>query len=138
MNGHLPAPAGVALEFIRRINSHDSGGLARLMTTDHAFVDSLGERRCGRESLTVAWDRYFAMFPDYRVEIERTFSEGHEVIVLGMARGTYSPGGVVSEGERWEMPAAWRAVIRDGRVALWQVYADNSIVVEIIARTKPR
>jgi hypothetical protein len=33
----------------------------------------------------------------------------------------------------WEIPAAWKAVIADEKIKLWQVFADNT-PVEKIAR----
>ena len=127
-------PTEVALEFVRRINLRSPDCLAELMTEDHLFVDSLGECRSGRERVSGGWASYLAMFPDYEVEVERTFDRGEEVVLLGRARGTYAPGGVPAPDGRWDIPAAWRAIVRRGLVAIWQVYADNSPVVEIIAR----
>ncbi len=34
----------------------------------------------------------------------------------------------------WRTPAAWKAVIRDGKVMEWRVFADNKPVYEILAR----
>jgi hypothetical protein len=50
--------------------------------------------------------------------------------MLGVARGTYSPDGQLRAENRWETPAAWRALVEygpaeDGLVAEWRVYADN-------------
>ena len=77
------------------------------------------------------------------------------VVMLGAARGTYvhpidqdlsihpneqkslagdpvsmgtpgnAPGGELRAENRWETPAAFRAVVEDGLVAEWRVYADN-------------
>ena len=33
----------------------------------------------------------------------------------------------------WRIPAAWRAVVRDGQIAEWQVYADNKPVYELLS-----
>jgi len=45
--------------------------------------------------------------------------------MLGKARGTYSSDGELKAENRWETPAAWRAVVEGGLVAEWRVYADN-------------
>ena len=74
-------PAEVLKQWLAAINGHDPGALAALMTVDHVFVDSLGNR------------------------VQRA-------------------------------PAAWRAVIRDGRVVEWQVFADNKLVYEILGRRR--
>ena len=52
--------------------------------------------------------------------------------LFGTARATYAPGGSFAPENRWEIPAAWSVVVRDGRIAEWQVYADNSPVYRIL------
>jgi len=34
----------------------------------------------------------------------------------------------------WRTPAAWKAVVRDGKVVEWRVFADNKPVYEILGR----
>lgn len=34
----------------------------------------------------------------------------------------------------WRTPAAWKAMIRDGKVTEWRVFADNKPVYEILAK----
>ncbi len=45
------APVEIVLEFMDRINKRDVDKLAELMTEDHLFVDSLGQRVLGREKM---------------------------------------------------------------------------------------
>ena len=45
--------------------------------------------------------------------------------MLGRARGTYSTDGTLKDENRWETPAAWRALVEGGLVAEWRVYSDN-------------
>jgi ketosteroid isomerase-like protein len=54
-------------------------------------------------------------------------AKGGAVLAVGEAGGTI-------DGVAWRTPAAWKAVIRDGRVAEWRVFADNKPVYEILAR----
>ena len=129
------APLEIALEFVDRINRRSPDAIAELMTDNHLFVDSLGEARSGRVRMRNSWARYLSMFPDYAVEVERTFTGGNVVVLLGRAGGTYAPDGVLREESRWDVPVAWRAVVRGGLIAEWQVYADNSPVLGIIERT---
>ena len=94
------------------------------MTEDHSFVDSRGRVHSGREKMTAEWQEYFGMFPDYRIEVESILADKALVAVLGSASGTYNGRrGLVPEN-RIEMPAAWKAVVENGKVKLWQVYAD--------------
>jgi ketosteroid isomerase-like protein len=58
----------------------------------------------------------------------------HDVIAKGgMVLAVGEAGGTI-DGVTWRTPAAWKAVIRDGRVAEWRVFADNKPVYEILAR----
>jgi hypothetical protein len=35
--------------------------------------------------------------------------------------------GQLTKQNFWKTPAAWRAVVKDGKIAVWQVYADNEL-----------
>ncbi len=117
--------ADIAQRFVERINAHDVEGLVALMTPNHRFVDSLGVATHGQAALRAAWQGYFRMVPDYALTIERTLADHDDVVLLGIARGTYSPDGTLRPVNAWEAPVALRARVRDGRVAEWRVYADN-------------
>jgi ketosteroid isomerase-like protein len=127
----LSATSAEALvhEFVARINARDPNGIVALCAADHVFVDSLGSRFSGHAQLERAWAGYFALFPDYRVELESSASHGDLVLACGWAAATHA-----ASGASWRIPAAWRARVTDGRIALWQVYADNKPVYEILSR----
>jgi ketosteroid isomerase-like protein len=107
----------VALAFVERINSHDVEGLVALMTEDHYFVDGLGQTVRGRERMKNGWVGYFGWFPDYSVNVNDIFSKGNMVGLFGTAQGTYSVNGKLSPDNQWEIPAAWKAVVLQGRVS---------------------
>jgi ketosteroid isomerase-like protein len=115
-------PKATVREFIACINAHDAAGLIALCTLDHLFVDSLGATLTGLDRLEQGWQAYFALFPDYKI--------GELVLACGSASGTHA-----HSGEAWRIPAAWRARVVDGRIAEWQVYADNKPVYEILSRS---
>jgi hypothetical protein len=48
------------------------------------------------------------------------------VAVFGTASGTSKRDGKFSSDGFWEIPAAWKAIVRDGRIAEWCVYAESS------------
>ena len=127
-------PETVALAFVEQINRRDPSGLSRLMTKDHVFVDSWGQSTRGREAMHDGWVGYYRMFPDYQVGTEDVMSEGDVVLLTGTARGTYSVDGELRKENEWNIPAAWKAVVRGGLVAYWQVFADNGPVYKIIER----
>ncbi len=113
--------------WIDAINRHDVAALASLMATDHVFVDSLGNRVRGAASMEAGWRGYFAMCPDYWIRADHIMTADGTVLAAGEAGGTIA-------GESWRTPAAWKAVIHDGHVVEWQVFADNKPVYEILAR----
>jgi hypothetical protein len=85
------------------------------------------------------WAAYFRMVPDYTVTVDETFSEGSIVVLLGWARGTYvKERGQVLPENTWQTPAAWRAQIRDEKVAEWRVYADNEPIRQFMAKSTER
>jgi ketosteroid isomerase-like protein len=122
-------PIETVLEFLNRINQHDVDKLAELMTEDHVFIDSLGNRVTGREKMRGGWRAYFGMCPDYWISHEEIFGNGATVATFGAAGGAIS-------GKEWRTPAAWLAVVEKGQIKKWQVYADNKPVYEILAAAK--
>jgi len=122
---------------MERINARDVEGLCALMSEDHVFVDGLGNRMQGREAMRKGWAGYFHMFPDYRVSHEEIFSQGDVVAAFGAAEGTYSVGGKLPKENHWSVPAAWRAVVRNGLIAEWQVYTDNQPARKILGAPNP-
>ena len=130
-------PVEVVLAFLDRISARDVDGLCALMTEDHLLVDGLGNRMRGRDVMRKAWTTYFALFPDYRVSHAEIFSQGEVVAAFGSAEGTYAVNGKLPKENHWSAPAAWRAIVRDGLVAEWQVYADNQAARKIMGSPTP-
>lgn len=122
----------VALEFVNRINRHDVGGLAAIMSEDHRFIDGLGQAVDGRERMEKGWLGYFSWFPDYRIKVDDILSNGNVVALFGTAEGTFSVNGKLAAENHWKIPAAWKAVIRGEQVSEWSVYADNEPVWKVM------
>ena len=122
----------VVKAFISAINSGSLSQLSSLMAEDHTFVDSRGAVATGRDHMTAGWTQYFRMFPDYRIQIQNIVQGEGIVAVFGSAAGTYNgKRGLVPEN-RIQMPAAWKAVVENGRIKFWQVYADWTEGLKII------
>lgn len=119
-------PMETVVEFIKRINAGNVDKLCELMTEDHVFQDALGKRFIGRETLRGGWKMYYEMVSDYRVRGEQFFVDKNVVAVFGTASGTSKRDGKFSSVGFWEIPAAWKAIVRDGRIAEWCVYAESS------------
>jgi ketosteroid isomerase-like protein len=114
---------------VAAINGHDTGGIVTLMAGDHLFVDSMGNRVRGAASMEAGWRGYFAMCPDYWIRTDYVMAEGEIALAVGAAGGTI-------DGVAWETPAAWKAVVREGKVAEWRVFADNQPAYQILAKRK--
>jgi len=129
-------PLEVAMEFIQRINSGSVDAICELMTPGHIFQDALGKRFMGREKMREGWRAYLKMVADYRVHAEEFFQTNGRLAIFGTASGTYAGDGDASKEKFWEVPAAWGAVIRDGLVAEWRVYADNQPLRKLMGEAK--
>jgi ketosteroid isomerase-like protein len=122
-------PSDTVLDFLSRITQRDPAKLAEAMTEDHVFIDSLGNSVHGREKVREGWRGYFGFCPDYWISHEEILPAGNTVAIFGAAGGTIA-------GTSWRTPAAWRAVVEDGLIKEWRVYADNKPVYDILAKIK--
>jgi ketosteroid isomerase-like protein len=121
-------PVQVVLKFEEQINVRNAEAICALMTADGEFIDALGNRVHGTAKLRAAWEGYFKMVPDYSISHAEIFADGNAVAIFGSAQGTFvnpKDGGPPNKKNFWKTPAAWRAEIKDGKIAVWQVYADN-------------
>ncbi|HXN71425.1 MAG TPA: nuclear transport factor 2 family protein [Candidatus Acidoferrales bacterium] len=130
------SPTETVLQFMDRINQRDVDKVAELMTEDHVFTDSLGNSVRGREKMRDGWRDYYAFCPDYWVSHEEIFASGNLVAVFGSAGGTIAANGKLPPENKWKISAAWLALVENGLVKEWRVYADNKPVYDIVARSK--
>ena len=130
------SPTETVLQFMDRINQRDVDKVAELMTEDHVFTDSLGNSVRGREKMRDGWRGYYAFCPDYWVSHEEIFASGNLVAVFGSAGGTIAANGKLPPENKWKISAAWLALVENGLVKEWRVYADNKPVYDIVARSK--
>jgi hypothetical protein len=93
------------------------------------FLVCINQRDRGREAMRKGWQSYFGLCPDYWVSHEEVFSNRNQVAVFGAAGGTIG-------GDQWRVTAAWLAIVENGLVKEWRVYADNKPVYDILAKAK--
>ena len=122
--------------FIDGINAHDVDRLGELMADDHTFIDAHGNQVVGKEKMIPGWRGYFDWFPDYYVKVTDVFEregpdDGQRFAMLGIAGGSFKG----KPDANWELPAAWKVIVKDNRVTLWQVFADTKIPFEIMERS---
>jgi ketosteroid isomerase-like protein len=127
-------PVDVVLRFEQFINARDTEAICGLMTADGEFIDSLGNRLQGQAKLRAAWNGYFKMVPDYSISHSEIFANGNTVAIFGSAQGTFAKDGQLSKENFWKTPASWRAEVKEGKIAVWQVYADNEPIRAIMRK----
>src|SRR5947207_9126131 len=113
-------PINVVLKLEELINSRNAEAVCSLLTPDSVLIGSLGNRLQGAAKMRPAWEGYFKMVPDYTISHSELFANGDTVAVFGSAQGTFSKDGKLQKEDFWKTPAAWRAVVKDGKIALWQ------------------
>jgi len=114
MEGHS---ADIVMSFNECINRKDLGGLSRLVTDDHVFVDTANNTISGKERCIEAWRGFFAAFPDYRNHFEFVALSGRRAVIAGCS---------VCSDARLAGPALWTAKIEGQLIAEWRVYEDTS------------
>ena len=129
-------PIDVVLRFEQLINTRNAEAVCSLLTPDSVFIDSLGNRMEGVAKLRSAWEGYFKMVPDYTISHSEIFADRETVAMFGFAQGTFSKAGAVKKDDFWKTTAAWRAVVKDGKIALWQVFADNEPIRAIMRKNQ--
>jgi ketosteroid isomerase-like protein len=127
-------PTEIAYSFVEAINSGDPDRLSKLMTENHTFIDADGSEHSGREEMHRGWGKYFTMVPDFQIHVEDALSRDDTVALFGVAEGTFDQDGALKPENHWVVPAAWRVVVEDGRVAVWQLYVNPERMVEILNR----
>jgi ketosteroid isomerase-like protein len=130
----MEEPINVVLKFEQSINSCDAEAVCSFLTADCILVDSLGNRVEGTDKMRPAWEGYFKMVPDYTISHSDVFANGDTVAVFGSAQGTFSKDGKRRKEDFWKTPAAWRAVVKGGKIAQWQVFADNEPIRAIMRK----
>ena len=127
----------IVLDFIESINSANIDRLYGLMSIDHEFIDSRGNSLVGNDIMKNAWIGYFDLFPDYKIEITDILQNDSIIVLLGFASGTFKTNNNNDDKNNfWKVPASWKAIVVDKKIKLWQVYADNSVVIEIVNKNK--
>jgi ketosteroid isomerase-like protein len=129
-------PLEVADTFVAAINSGEVNRLVSLMTPEHMFVDADGSEHVGRDGMRSGWRAHFELVPDLRIEVSDRFAAADTVVLLGRASGTFVQDGELKPHNHWSIPAAWRVVVDSDLVAVWQLYANQHVMHEILERIR--
>jgi ketosteroid isomerase-like protein len=126
----------VVYDFADAINEHNVELIAGMMTEDHTFIDAHNNKVTGKAAMKGGWAMYFQFFPDYKIEIDEIYINGDSIAAFGYAGGTFKGLKTTDNKNYWRLPAAWKAVVENGKIKLWQVYADTKIPFEIMDKNK--
>jgi ketosteroid isomerase-like protein len=122
--------------FAKAINAHDIEKIGSFMADDHIFIDAYGNKVEGKDKMKSGWAGYFQLFPDYKIELTEIFENGDTIAAFGFAEGTFKGIKTDNNENQWRLPAAWKAVVEEGKIKRWQVYADTKIPLDIIAKNR--
>ena len=125
----------IVLAFVKAINDHDVDKIYDLMPDDHIFIDGSGGKHVGKIDMKEGWKNYYQMFPDYSVEITDVIDSDSVIGLFGYASGTYKNNNDKPNGNFWKTTAAWKAIVENQKIKLWQVYCDYTSLMEIIRKT---
>jgi ketosteroid isomerase-like protein len=115
-------PIAAVVSFIDAINHGDAAHLASLMSDDHRLLVFDESPLDGKEANIEGWRGYSSSFADYVIYPHQLVARDEEVVVLGHTTGSHL--GLPDEEES-RLTLLWRAVVRDGRLHLWQLIADT-------------
>ena len=107
-----------AIAFNEMVNAGDADGLADLMTSEHAFVDTSGQAISGKQACRQAWSGFFAAFPTYRNVFASVQARDDGVFVV-VGRST------CSDDPALDGPALWSVRVEGPLVSEWRVYDDT-------------
>ena len=122
--------------FAAAINDQNVEAIAELMTDDHTFIDSHNNSVTGKAAMKAGWKGYFELFPDYKIEITDIIKGETYVAAFGFAEGTFGNINNSNKDNHFHIPAAWKAIVENKKIKLWQVYCDTKIPFEIIEKNK--
>ena len=127
-------PYETAMAFVDAINSKDVDRLVDLMTDDYKFINGDGSEHQGKEHMKAGWKEHLEIIPDLTLSISEHFEENYIVVLLGWSSGTIIQNGELKTENSWRVPSAWRVVVGSGKVAVWQLYANQCALHEIYDR----
>ena len=130
------SPLTITKKFVDAINSNDANKMAELMTENHTFIDADGSEHSRRENMRKGWKEHFKLIPDLNIKILEHFEKGNTVMLYGIAKGTIMDKGELKVENHWQVPAAWRVVVENGKVAIWQLFASQEEMIKIYERIK--
>jgi len=126
----------VVIRFVKAINDHDVNEIVNLMSDDHIFIDSMGNKSVGRKGMIEGWKGYYELFPDYNIEILDIAENDSVIGLFGNVTATYKNLTNDLNSNFWRTTASWKAIVENNKIKHWQVYCDYSHLFKIIEKSK--
>ena len=102
--------------FVVALNAHDADSLEGLLTEDFTYIDSWREGVTGRDKVMAAFRSLLAIDPDFGIEVDRMDWRDPHVLMTGRVNSRqFGP----------NRRAVWQVLVRDGRVAEYQAWAEG-------------
>lgn len=120
----------IVSNYLLAINQHDVSEIMSLQSPDHVLLDAHGNELTGTDALGRAWNDYFQLFPDYKIETTLVSELREQVVVFGYASASL----VGKTHLQWKLPVAIRAQVKNGKVSVWQIYADTKIPFDLLSK----
>jgi ketosteroid isomerase-like protein len=124
------------MRFVKAINDHDVNEIVKLMSEDHIFIDGKDNKSVGKKGMKESWEGYFELFPDYHLDISDVTENESIIGLFGYASGTFKNLTNKLNSNFWRVTAAWKAIVENNKIKLWQVYCDYSDLFKIVENNK--
>ncbi|WP_133365757.1 nuclear transport factor 2 family protein [Qipengyuania sediminis] len=106
----------VVERFVAALNAHDLTTLESLATEDFTYIDSWREGVTGRDIVLAAMRMLLANDPQFGIEVDRMDWRDPHVLMTGRVNSRQ-----FGIGRR----AVWQVLVREGRVAEYQAWAEG-------------
>ncbi len=102
--------------FVAALNAHDVGALETVLADDFTYIDSWREGVTGRDKVLAALRTLIEMDPEFGIEVDTMDWREPHVLMTGR---------VNSRQFGWGRRAVWQVLVRDGKVAEYQAWAEG-------------
>lgn len=102
--------------FVAALNAHDTKTLESLLAEDFTYIDSWREGVRGRDKAMAAFRSLMMIDPEFRIEVDNVDWRDPHVLMTGRVNSRQ-----FGSGRR----AVWQVLVRDGRVAEYQAWAEG-------------
>ena len=113
------------LKGFEAFNRQDIDAIMEQLTEDFAYI-SVTRYRMDKEEYRKFIDVMYASFPDVRIRVNRTVSQGNTVVVEATITGTHKGDylGIPATGKSIELPAVYICDLEEDKLKLMKYYAN--------------